>query len=445
MIGRLKTLSLVGLAAACGLAGYAQAADRPGDDKSATLDEAFGSTYPGEDAEHTTYQWGSNSMVVNNANILAVAFDLTGDDSYRDGAIEALDYILGRNALNYSYVTDWGVTTADGPRFAHNQHSRWFAHQAEPSLPNPPSGSLSGGPNSTQSTWDPTMQGLFGGGNDCTPSMCYTDYYNSWASNEITINWNSALSYLASFVADQGAGAIDPPGTLVTITGHPADVTVNLGTTATFTAAATGEPVPSVQWQVLQAGTWTDLAGAESTTLSVAATLARHGSQYRAVFTNDYGWVVTDAAALRIAGLTDEGPKVVLSRSSLRAGESLTITVTGMAAGETVEVWLNSDPVRLVSRTTVDGTLSLTVTVPASTTPGAHTIRALGLSTGLEATAPLTVLAAPTAPTADPAGGTGSLARTGTDLGWLTGTAILMLLLGSGVLVAARVTRTREA
>jgi len=44
MIGRLKTLSLAGLAAACALAGYAQAADQPGDDKSATLGEAFGST-----------------------------------------------------------------------------------------------------------------------------------------------------------------------------------------------------------------------------------------------------------------------------------------------------------------------------------------------------------------------------------------------------------------
>lgn len=398
--------------------------------------EAFGTTYPGTDGG---YDWGSNSMVVNNAVVVASAFDLTGDESYRRAVVEAMDYLLGRNALNTSYITGYGDV------FSQNQHSRWFAAMVDAAYPHPPVGSLSGGPNSDTGTWDPTISGLYNAEHMCAPQMCYVDHIQSWATNEITVNWNSALSYLASFVADQGAGAIDPPGALVTITGHPADVTVNLGTTATFAAAATGEPVPSVQWQVLQAGTWTDLAGAESTTLSVAATLARHGSQYRAVFTNDYGWVATDAAALRIAGLTDEGPKVVLSRSSLRAGESLTITVTGMAAGETVEVWLNSDPVRLVSRTTVDGTLSLTVTVPASTTPGAHTIRALGLSTGLEATAPLTVLAAPTAPTADPAGGTGSLARTGTDLGWLTGTAVLMLLLGSGVLVAARVTRTREA
>ena len=37
--------------------------------------------------------------------VLATAYDLTGDASYRDGAVQAMDYILGRNALNHSYVT----------------------------------------------------------------------------------------------------------------------------------------------------------------------------------------------------------------------------------------------------------------------------------------------------------------------------------------------------
>jgi hypothetical protein len=28
----------------------------------------------------------------------------------------------------------------------------------------------------------------------------------SWSTNEIAVNWNSALSWVASFVADQGNG-----------------------------------------------------------------------------------------------------------------------------------------------------------------------------------------------------------------------------------------------
>jgi endoglucanase len=43
---------------------------------------------------------------------------------------------------------------------------------------------------------------------DCppTPQFCYIDDIESWSTNEITINWNSALSWVASFVADQDGG-----------------------------------------------------------------------------------------------------------------------------------------------------------------------------------------------------------------------------------------------
>jgi hypothetical protein len=44
MTKRLKTLSFVGVAAACAVAGYAQAADQPGGDKGSLVEKAFGST-----------------------------------------------------------------------------------------------------------------------------------------------------------------------------------------------------------------------------------------------------------------------------------------------------------------------------------------------------------------------------------------------------------------
>ncbi|MEE6274607.1 glycoside hydrolase family 9 protein [Georgenia sp. MJ206] len=257
--------------------------------------EAFGTTYPGQDAQRESYEWGSNSMVVNNAIVLTAAFDLTNDDVYRDAAIEALDYLLGRNALNISYVTEYGTV------FAQNQHSRWFAAQANPAFPHPPAGSLAGGPNSTVSTWDPTMVSLFGGDNMCTPQMCYVDYYNSWASNEITINWNSALSYLASFLADQGAGAVEPGDAVVRILQHPADVSAEAGETVTFTASATGDPVPAVRWQAWVDGEWVDLDGETAGTLSFAAGLDDDGLLVRAVFTNELGWIATDPAVLAVS------------------------------------------------------------------------------------------------------------------------------------------------
>jgi endoglucanase len=140
------------------------------------------------------YDWGSNHLVIQNALVMAAAYDLSGDRKYRDGALEAMDYIFGRNALNLSYVTGYGSV------FSQNQHSRWFANQANADLPHPPDGSLAGGPNS--SIQDPVAQRLFAD-QGCAPQTCYVDDIESWSTNEITINWNAALSQMAMWLKDQ--------------------------------------------------------------------------------------------------------------------------------------------------------------------------------------------------------------------------------------------------
>src|SRR3546814_17038715 len=43
------------------------------------------------------YPWGSNSTLLNRAILLALAADITGKPAYRDGVIDATDYVLGRN------------------------------------------------------------------------------------------------------------------------------------------------------------------------------------------------------------------------------------------------------------------------------------------------------------------------------------------------------------
>ncbi|MFV2008724.1 MULTISPECIES: glycoside hydrolase family 9 protein [unclassified Micromonospora] len=141
------------------------------------------------------YDWGSNSVIVNNAIVIATAYDLTGKEKYRDGVLQTMDYIFGRNALNISYVTGYGTVSSQ------NQHSRWYARQLNPELPNPPRGTLAGGPNS--SIQDPVAQRLLTG---CAPQFCYVDDIESWATNELTINWNAPLSWIAAFIADQGRG-----------------------------------------------------------------------------------------------------------------------------------------------------------------------------------------------------------------------------------------------
>ncbi|MBQ1017185.1 glycoside hydrolase family 9 protein [Micromonospora sp. D93] len=157
--------------------------------------QAYGLPMPGD---ANSYFWGGNSNVINNAVVLATAFDLTRNPAYRDGAVQAMDYVLGRNALNISYVTGWGEHAAQ------NQHSRIFGHQLDPNLPRPPAGSLAGGPNAALQ--DPFVAQLLAG---CEPMFCYVDDINSYSTNEVAINWNSALAWISSFLADQGdAGAV---------------------------------------------------------------------------------------------------------------------------------------------------------------------------------------------------------------------------------------------
>jgi endoglucanase len=65
-------------------------------------------------------------------------------------------------------------------------------------LPNPPVGTLAGGPNS--SIQDPVAQQLLQG---CKPQFCYIDHIGSWSTNELTINWNSPLSWVVNWVAEE--------------------------------------------------------------------------------------------------------------------------------------------------------------------------------------------------------------------------------------------------
>lgn len=87
-----------------------------------------------------------------------------------------------------------------------------------------------------------------------------------------------------------------------TITTNPSDATVAPATSATFTAAANGYPVPTVQWQVSTDGgaTFTNIVGATSTSYTLTANAGLDGTKYRAVFTNTLGSATTTAATLSV-------------------------------------------------------------------------------------------------------------------------------------------------
>jgi hypothetical protein len=96
------------------------------------------------------------------------------------------------------------------------------------------------------------------------------------------------------------------------VTLQPADATVAAPVTATFTAAASGTPTPTVQWQQsLDAGaTWANITGATASSFTTPATApADSGKRFRAVFTNGSGSASSSAAVLTVASL----PAVMLN------------------------------------------------------------------------------------------------------------------------------------
>ncbi len=86
------------------------------------------------------------------------------------------------------------------------------------------------------------------------------------------------------------------------ITTQPTNQTVTAGRMATFTAAATGTPTPTVQWQVSIDGgsNWRNIEGATSTTYSLTGSTAEHGKRFRAVFENSVASVTSHEATLTV-------------------------------------------------------------------------------------------------------------------------------------------------
>ena len=86
------------------------------------------------------------------------------------------------------------------------------------------------------------------------------------------------------------------------VTQHPSNLTVTEGQEATFTAAATGNPTPSVIWQVSTDGgaIYHDIVWATSTTLTFTTIASHNGYLFRTRFTNSLGSATTAIATLTV-------------------------------------------------------------------------------------------------------------------------------------------------
>ena len=121
-----------------------------------------------------------------NGLTLLYAYRLTGDKKFLTAAQQDADYVLGRNATGYCYITGFGTKS---PMHPHHRPSEADGVEA------PYPGLLVGGPNPGQQDKAdvkdyPSDQ----------PDESYTDVMQSYASNEIAINWNASILALLGWL-----------------------------------------------------------------------------------------------------------------------------------------------------------------------------------------------------------------------------------------------------
>ncbi len=142
------------------------------------------------------FVWGSNAVAANQGVWLLHAYYLTGEEKYYKAARKVLDYLLGKNPLNMSFLTGFGTKS---PKKPHHRPSTSDGISA------PVPGMLVGGP-------QPGGEDIGTQSWECrdyrtgSAATSYTDNNCSYASNEVAINWNAPLAYLAGAIEAINAG-----------------------------------------------------------------------------------------------------------------------------------------------------------------------------------------------------------------------------------------------
>ena len=170
---------------------------------------------------YSDFVWGSNSVAANQGVWLLHAYYLTGEKKYYEAANKVLDYLLGKNPLNMSFVTGYGTKS---PKLPHHRPSTADGVTA------PVPGMVVGGP-------QPGGDDVGSQSWECSdyrtgyPATSYIDHRCSYASNEVAINWNAPFAYLAGALEALNAGyapdfAVDGIASIKTkpIASHKANV-----------------------------------------------------------------------------------------------------------------------------------------------------------------------------------------------------------------------------
>ncbi|WP_295070899.1 glycoside hydrolase family 9 protein [uncultured Fibrobacter sp.] len=142
------------------------------------------------------FVWGSNAVAGNQGVFLLHAYYVTGEQKYYEAAKKVVDYLLGKNPLDMSFVTGFGTKS---PKLPHHRPS------TADKVTDPVPGMVVGGP-------QPGGEDIGTKSWECKDyrtgqaATSYIDNRCSYATNEVAINWNAPFAYLVGAMEALNAG-----------------------------------------------------------------------------------------------------------------------------------------------------------------------------------------------------------------------------------------------
>ncbi len=139
-----------------------------------------------------SWGWGSNTRLSNAGATFIYAYLITGNTTWLELANQQLDYLLGRNSLNFSFVTGAGSNSCRQP-----------FHWITKTYKIVPEGWIGQGAigqiNANNGSYDRFVVELNEA--EFPPAKTYVDTVDSWNSNETGIYEISSFAYLMGFLA----------------------------------------------------------------------------------------------------------------------------------------------------------------------------------------------------------------------------------------------------
>ena len=194
------------------------------------------------------YWWESNETLMHRACGMLFGYEMSGNAAYRDGALKQLNYMLGLNSLNRSFVMSHGCNPMQKP-----WNALYLVYGK--SIP----AWCAGGPNQYVTGADPLLVSVINSG--APKAKCYIDEgicgAGSWADNEGETSEEAALVFLSGyFYSVTYANTPTQTATICTKTATPS-ITGTLTRTPTFTATATTTCTRAFTATQTPAPTWT--------------------------------------------------------------------------------------------------------------------------------------------------------------------------------------------